>query len=266
MLAWRRDVVTPPYNASVFYDLHNSFHDGERKRAQQCQHNQAWQYTLTEDGAPHPLLAGKELCALIPQGHVVAIVGDSLSGQLHSSWRARLRVFEEETARPEERGRPDYRQSSSCEGGQSVRYVDLHNPVLSSDDAGAVCESEEGVPPHFASIDPHGAFCARKQTERPDDFALKPLSRKLLEWRLWNASTVFFNGVPSVCQARTRSSTHTLTCAHSRTRGTDTRCTHAIAPATPAVCGHIRALPTVPNAKTVVWGSTALSFVTAIVP
>ena len=58
--------------------------------AEGCAHDASWRYYLT--GAP-PLLGGEQLCALFnDSSRRLILSGDSLTRQLHASWRARLHV------------------------------------------------------------------------------------------------------------------------------------------------------------------------------
>ena len=179
----------PPYNQSVFRNHAVVCREEKSGRVESvggarggtCAADTSWRYTWREKGeTAQPALTGKELCQLLPDGAQVLSMGDSISEQLLSSWRARL--FTSGIDHPQRAmGR-----NTVCKDAPLTRFyhVEVWAWVL------------EGSA-QFESSDSRTEDCAAELRRQPSAFGLKVVSRAALREIVGNATEVDLTLTPT---------------------------------------------------------------------
>ena len=172
----------PPYNQSVFRNHAVVCREEKSGRVESvggarggtCAADTSWRYTWREKGeTAQPALTGKELCQLLPDGAQVLSMGDSISEQLLSSWRARF--FTSGIDHPQRAmGR-----NTVCKDAPLTRFyhVEVWAWVL------------EGSA-QFESSDSRTEDCAAELRRQPSAFGLKVVTRAALREIVGNATEV----------------------------------------------------------------------------
>ena len=175
----------PPYNQSVFRNHAVVCREEKSGRVESvggarggtCAADTSWRYAWREKGeTAQPALTGKELCQLLPDGAQVLSMGDSISEQLLSSWRARL--FTAGINHPQRA----MARSTVCKDAPLTRFyhVEVWAWVL------------EGSA-QFESSDSRTEDCAAELRRQPSAFGLKVVSRAALREIVANATEVVFS-------------------------------------------------------------------------
>ena len=180
----------PPYNQSVFLTPGavpcREEKSGRVNKAGRgtCSRDVSWRLVWAESAAAaQPAFSGAELCGLLPSGAQVLSVGDSISEQLLSSWRARLY-----TSGIDHR-RPGMARWTVC--GSPLRrfyHLEVWAWALSG--------------PRFRASDSRAEVCAEQLRQNPAKFGLHMVSEHDLELKLSNATEVVFS--TSAVALRTR--------------------------------------------------------------
>ena len=179
----------PPYNQSVFRNHAVVCREEKSGRVESvggarggtCAADTSWRYTWREKGeTAQPALTGKELCQLLPDGAQVLSMGDSISEQLLSSWRARL--FTAGIDHPQRA----MARSTVCKDAPLTRFyhVEVWAWVL------------EGSA-QFESSDSRTEDCAAELRRQPSAFGLKVVSRAALREIVGNATEVDLTLTPT---------------------------------------------------------------------
>ena len=175
----------PPYNQSVFRNHAVVCREEKSGRVESvggarggtCAADTSWRYAWREKGeTAQPALTGKELCQLLPDGAQVLSMGDSISEQLLSSWRARL--FTAGINHPQRA----MVRNTVCKDAPLTRFyhVEVWAWVL------------EGSA-QFESSDSRTEDCAAELRRQPSAFGLKVVSRAALREIVANATEVVFS-------------------------------------------------------------------------
>ena len=192
----------PPYNQSVFLTPGavpcREEKSGRVNKAGRgtCSRDVSWRLVWAESAAAaQPAFSGAELCGLLPFGAQVLSVGDSISEQLLSSWRARLY-----TSGIDHR-RPGMARWTVC--GSPLRrfyHLEVWAWALSG--------------PRFRASDSRAEVCAEQLRQNPAKFGLHMVSEHDLELKLSNATEVVFS--TSAVALRTRKPSRSAASAETR--------------------------------------------------
>ena len=104
--SYKQNWLYPPYSQSALAHTNATYREFASRNGN-CSRSSSWRYGwLGANGHSAYYLSGEQLAKLVPANERIALMGDSLFGQLETSWRARL-----------------YESCGGCSGGRSQQLT-----------------------------------------------------------------------------------------------------------------------------------------------